>query len=69
MEYDGDRYRTLSINEITEHICLKNKELEEKNGTKIFEKIFAPRGSVAVLNSNHYLDELIEIGGFAKIIS
>lgn len=25
MEYDGDRYRTLLANEITEHIYLKNK--------------------------------------------
>ena len=37
--YNGDRYRTLLVNEIAEHIYLKNKELEAKKmGRKSSEK-------------------------------
>lgn len=37
MEYNGDRYRTPQVNEIAQHIYLKNQELKvKKNGTKIF---------------------------------
>ena len=39
MEYNGDRYRTPQLNEIAEHIYLKNKELEAKKmGRKSSEK-------------------------------
>ncbi|RZK40051.1 MAG: hypothetical protein EOO90_16480 [Pedobacter sp.] len=35
--YNGDRYRTPIVNEVAQHIYLKNKELGvKKNGTKIF---------------------------------
>ena len=39
LEYNGDRYRTLLVNEIAGHIYLKNKELEvKKMGRKSSEK-------------------------------
>ncbi|WP_440793138.1 recombinase family protein [Pedobacter sp. 22226] len=39
MEYNGDRYRTPNVNEIAQHIYLKNKELESKKmGRKSSEK-------------------------------
>ena len=39
MEYNGDRYRTPQVNEIAQHIYLKNKELEAKKmGRKSSEK-------------------------------
>lgn len=39
MEYDGDRYRTPQVNEIVQHIYLKNKELEAKKiGRRSSEK-------------------------------
>jgi len=37
-------------------------------GQKSFKKILSHYGSVAVCNSNHFVDELIEIGGFSKIL-
>ena len=42
MEYDGDRYRTLLVNEIAEHIYLKNKELGVKKMGQKFSKKSLP---------------------------
>ncbi|MBB4108514.1 hypothetical protein GGQ60_002495 [Pedobacter zeae] len=40
MEYNGDRYRTLLVNEITEHIYLINNELESnKKGQKTIKNL------------------------------
>lgn len=67
MEYDGDRYRTLLVNEIAEHIYLKNKELgAKKRGQKSSKKSLSHWGSIAVLNPNQIVDQLIELGRFAK---
>lgn len=50
------------MNEFASLIYLKNKELQEhKKGEKYLKKtLFPSYGSVAVRNSNRFLDELIE---------
>ncbi|WP_157255380.1 hypothetical protein [Pedobacter sp. Leaf216] len=39
---------------------------QKKKASKF--EAFSTYGSVAVRNSNHFMDELIEIGGFSKIL-
>ncbi|WP_316851573.1 recombinase family protein [Pedobacter agri] len=49
MEYNGDRFRTPWVNEIAEHIYLKNKELRAKKmGRKSSEKTSSHYGSLVV---------------------
>lgn len=57
------------MKETFSRIYLINKKLGgEKIGQKIFKNPLPCEGSVSVRNSNHFVDELIEIGGFSKIL-
>jgi len=62
MEYDGDRYPTLLVNEIAEHIYLKNKELgAKKMGQKFSKKSLPHWGSAKVRISNKFIADLKRI--------
>lgn len=47
----------------------KNKNFNKKrNCLRSLLMHFSQDGSATVRNSNHFVDELIEIGGFSKIL-
>jgi hypothetical protein len=39
-----------------------------KQKKQLFSELLLKLGSAAVRNSNHFVDELIELGGFSKIL-
>lgn len=51
-------------NYLTEKQRITNKKSEKK----LLEKSLPARGSIAVLNPNQIIDQLIELGRFAKIL-
>lgn len=61
--------RTAEMTGTPTRIYLINNKLEgKKRGQKIFENPLPCEGSATVRNSNRFVDELIEIGGFSKIL-
>ncbi|MBT2560649.1 hypothetical protein J7E50_07370 [Pedobacter sp. ISL-68] len=68
-DFESLQHRTALLSETFKRILLTNNKLERKKKSKRLLKISCPvTGSVAARNSNHFMDELIEIGGFSKIL-
>jgi hypothetical protein len=62
MEYDGDQYQTLLVNEIAEHIFLINKKLEgKKKGEKAIKNLLPHYGWNSMLLSSDFIFDLTRL--------
>jgi hypothetical protein len=69
LTYSEGGCRTTKMNEAASVIYVKNNELQAKKmGQKSILKTLPHKGWISVQNPHRFVDELIEIGGFAEII-
>lgn len=67
--FENIKHRTADFNLTFSRIYLINRNLEsKKKGQKTFKNLLSHEGSTVSLNVNHFIEQLIDIGDFAKII-
>ena len=68
--FENLKHRTATVSDAYDCIYrIINRLDPNKTGQNLSKKTLPREGWMTVQNSNHFVDELIEIGGFSKILN